>query len=188
MRTFRKMLSHILLFCLCISLLALSGCDKLPLDKLPDGIQDILGVNTPPVETPTHEHSFVEHEGKAPTCTESGWMPYKTCTGCSETVGYTELDILEHEFSEEYVATGDNHSRFCVRCTETITEDHVWAAGDVLTAPTCLLGISLRLIVLSIANLSSRKSSLTAKIRLISSSSAAISQFTNSWQRIGEVR
>ena len=140
MRTFRKMLSHILLFCLCISLLALSGCDKLPLDKLPDGIQDILGVNTPPVETPTHEHSFVEHEGKAPTCTESGWMPYKTCTGCSETVGYTELDILEHEFSEEYVATGDNHSRFCVRCTETITEDHVWAAGDVLTAPTCLLG------------------------------------------------
>ena len=45
MKKFRKWLSHILIVCLCLSLLALSGCDKLPLDKLPEGIKTFVSQN-----------------------------------------------------------------------------------------------------------------------------------------------
>ena len=140
MKKFGKWLSHILLVCLCFSLLTLVSCDKLPLDKLPESVQDILGVEKP-VQTPTHEHTISYHEAKAPTCTEGGWLEYECCTTCDAYTTYTAVDPLGHDFSEDFLASGDHHSSFCSRCTESIDEAHVWVTeGTVITAPTCLLG------------------------------------------------
>ena len=139
MKKFRKWLSHILIVCLCLSLLALSGCDKLPLDKLPEGIQNLLGVEQP-VEIPTHEHTIVQHEAKAPTCTEDGWLEYECCTTCNLYTTFTPVAALGHEFSERYLVSGDHHSRFCLRCTESIDEAHTWQTGETVVQPTCTLG------------------------------------------------
>lgn len=139
MKKFGKWLSNILLVCLCLSLFALSGCDKLPLDKLPEGVQNILGVEQP-AEIPTHEHTIAHHEGKAPTCTEDGWLEYECCTTCNLYTTYTPVAALGHDFSEEYLKNGDHHSRFCLRCTESIDEEHVWEQGETVAEPTCLLG------------------------------------------------
>ena len=43
-------------------------------------------------ETRTPEHDLVYHEGKTPTCTETGYKSYETCTKCDYTT-YEELPI-----------------------------------------------------------------------------------------------
>lgn len=134
MKTLRKWLSHILTVCLCLSLLALVGCDMLP-----EGLTDLFGDNGP-AETPEHEHTPVYHEAKAPTCTEDGWLEYQTCSGCEEYTTFTAVPALGHAFSEEYLANGDHHSRFCLRCTASIDDEHIFREGAVLTEPTCILG------------------------------------------------
>ena len=55
------------------------------------------------------EHSLVQHEGKAPTCTEPGWEAYQTCENCDYTT-YKEIP-----------ATG--HSIFCSANRENETFD-----------------------------------------------------------------
>ena len=139
MKTFGKWLSHILLVCLCLSLLLLSGCDYLPVDKLPESIQNILGKDNP-VEIPTHEHTIAYHEAKAPTCTEGGWLEYECCTTCNLYTTFTPQDALGHDFSDECLVNGDHHSRFCLRCTESVDEEHVFEEGEALVEATCLLG------------------------------------------------
>ena len=134
MRMFRKCIAHILLVCLCLSLLVLTGCDKLP-----ESIQELLGKDTLPVDTPVHEHTIVEHEGKEPTCTEAGWLPYETCSECDTYTTYTKKEALGHEYSSDYLQNGDHHSRFCVRCTASIDDEHTFVAGEVVTAPSCEL-------------------------------------------------
>ncbi len=49
-------------------------------------------------EIPAFGHKEVEHEGKAPTCTENGWEAYVTCERCDYTT-YVEL-IGAHAFGE----------------------------------------------------------------------------------------
>ncbi|MBR4132474.1 MAG: S-layer homology domain-containing protein [Oscillospiraceae bacterium] len=41
----------------------------------------------------------MEHEAKAPTCTEIGWAAYQTCSRCDYTT-YAELPALEHDFRD----------------------------------------------------------------------------------------
>ena len=41
-------------------------------------------------------HDLIPHEGKAATCTESGWAAYETCSHCDYTT-YRELAALDHE-------------------------------------------------------------------------------------------
>lgn len=43
-----------------------------------------------------NNHDLVQHEAKAPTCTEFGWDAYETCTRCDHTT-YHELEALDHD-------------------------------------------------------------------------------------------
>lgn len=43
-----------------------------------------------------NNHDLVQHEVKAPTCTEIGWDAYETCTRCDHTT-YHELEALDHD-------------------------------------------------------------------------------------------
>lgn len=57
-------------------------------------------------------HNIIEHVAKAPTCTEVGWEPYKTCSRCSY-ITYKEIPIT-HKLNGtictvcdvDYVSTG----------------------------------------------------------------------------------
>ena len=131
----KRWLSHIILLCLCLSILLLASCDKLP-----DEIKDIIGKVEPDQPIEEHVHTLVKHEGLAPTCTEAGYLPYETCSECDEYTTYEALPALGHSFSDEFLPSGDHHSRFCLRCTESVDEEHAWQASDMIVEPTCLLG------------------------------------------------
>ena len=125
-----RIIKNLVLVLLVLSLLMLAGCDKLPID-----LDKILGKEEPVA----HEHTLVQHEGLAPTCTEAGWLPYETCSTCEEYTTYTALEALGHDYATTPVASGDHHSRFCLRCTESLDDAHEWELVEV-TAPTCTLG------------------------------------------------
>ena len=74
-------------------------------------------------------HDLTNHECKKPTCTESGWNEYDTCSRCDYTT-YSELKALGHNESEWIIdkeatteSTGKKHTE-CKNCKEIIkTED-----------------------------------------------------------------
>ena len=125
-----RKIKHLIVLCLCLSVLLLAGCDELPID-----IDALLGKVSPQL----HEHTLVQHDGLAPTCTEDGYLDYETCSTCDEYTTYTVVHALGHDYGEESLPSGDHHSRFCSRCTATIDEDHDWQAGEMLVEPTCML-------------------------------------------------
>ena len=45
------------------------------------------------------EHELVHHDAKAPTCTESGWEEYVTCTGCDYTT-FKEIPATGHTYED----------------------------------------------------------------------------------------
>lgn len=99
--------------------LALTGCDKLPLDFLP------------------HEHSVIEHDGAEPTCTEDGWTPYETCSKCEEYTTYKTIPATGHDYTEKYQPDGEVHSIICKRCAHVSeSADHEWQKS-ASTEPTC---------------------------------------------------
>ena len=55
------------------------------------------------------KHNIVQHEAKAPTCTEVGWNAYENCSRCEYTT-YVELSALGHEEIE--------HDAQSVSCTD----------------------------------------------------------------------
>ena len=77
---------------------------------------------------PALGHDLIDHEGKAPTCTEAGWEAYLTCTRCDYT-NYEEIPALGHDFvdheSKEPTCTeiGWNAYRTCTRCDYTTYEE-----------------------------------------------------------------
>ena len=74
--------------------------------------------------TPALGHDEVSHEAKAPTCTETGWESYVTCTRCDYTT-YVEIPALGHDIAnhEAKPATctesGHNAYETCSRCDYT---------------------------------------------------------------------
>ena len=69
-----------------------------------------------------------DHEAKAPTCTESGWDTYQTCSRCDYTT-YEEIPALGHTWNIGMVTqlpteTATGVKTFtCTRCGQTRTED-----------------------------------------------------------------
>ncbi|MBQ9909911.1 MAG: hypothetical protein IJM50_00145 [Lachnospiraceae bacterium] len=97
--------------------------------------------SSPSKETaaPVHEHSFVSHPGKEPTCTSSGWAEYNTCS-CGYT-DYQELPALGHQYSvTEHRDAGCEENGFtsyqCTRCGDVYSEEHL-ATGHELTEASC---------------------------------------------------
>ena len=91
--------------------------------------------STDEIITP-HEHTLVDHEGKAATCTEYGWSAYQTCSGCDSYSTYTVLSPLGHDVSGDYTASGDVHVQDCPRCGALIADEHTWSEPTV-NEPTC---------------------------------------------------
>lgn len=71
-------------------------------------------------------HDLVQHEAKAPTCTEKGWNAYETCSRCDHTT-YTELPALNHDYQAvtvEPTCETDGYTIFtCSRCKDSYTAD-----------------------------------------------------------------
>jgi len=94
--------------------------------------------------TPALGHDIVDHNAKAPTCTEEGWKGYTTCSRCDFTT-YAELPALGHDIvhHDAKVPTcteaGWNAYETCSRCDYTTYEaltspGHNYIA--VVTPPT----------------------------------------------------
>jgi len=69
---------------------------------------------------PTNQaHDLVEHVGKAPTCTESGYDDYVTCSKCSYST-YKYRSALGHS-SGSYQKNKTEHWTICTRCSVEIS-------------------------------------------------------------------
>ena len=73
-------------------------------------------------------HSLIQHEAKAPTCTEHGWDAYVECENCDYTT-YVEIPALGHAWGEWNVTTEPTctepgvESRVCGNCGEIETRE-----------------------------------------------------------------
>lgn len=96
-------------------------------------------------EKDSNNHDLVQHEAKAPTCTEIGWNAYKTCSRCSYTT-YAELPALNHDLEQHAAKAptcteiGWNAYETCSRCDHTTYAElpilgHGYQA--VTVDPTC---------------------------------------------------
>ena len=135
MKSLKTLISCMLLICLCLSVLALVGCDDLPIDL--GALGGSLGGEQQGSED-VHEHTLTDHAEKAATCTDGGWLAYVTCSTCDYTT-YTATEALGHDFAENALQSGDHHSRLCTRCTESVDSAHEWGEAELITEPTCLL-------------------------------------------------
>lgn len=103
--------------------------------------------------TTVHQHVFVEHEAKAPTCSEIGWDAYVTCADCdySTYVEKPAVDHVEKAAVEENVVAADCENVgsydavvYCANCDCELNRIHmeIPANGhsetvDRAVAPTC---------------------------------------------------
>lgn len=81
--------------------------DTVLIDGTGESLVNITGDNDRgkvEIEAPTHVHSYVYHQDKAPTCVDAGWGIYVTCSYCDYTT-YKEIDPLGHNFGEWTVKT-----------------------------------------------------------------------------------
>ena len=67
----------------------------------------------------TLEHDLIHHDAQAPTCTETGWEAYDTCSRCNYTT-YVEIPALGHTPGE---AVRENEGE--TSCTESGSYDEV---------------------------------------------------------------
>ena len=77
-------------------------------------------------EKDSNNHDLVQHEAKAPTCTEIGWDAYDTCSRCDYTT-CKELPALNHDYQAvtvEPTCEADGYTIFtCSRCKDSYTAD-----------------------------------------------------------------
>lgn len=96
-------------------------------------------------EKDPNNHDLVQHEAKAPTCTEIGWDAYETCSRCDYTT-YAEQPALNHDLvnhdakAPTCTEKGWNAYETCSRCDHTTYAElpalnHDYQA--VTVEPTC---------------------------------------------------
>ena len=61
-------------------------------------------------------HNIIHHEGQAPGCTEPGFKPYDTCSGCLLNT-YEEIDPIGHSYTQGNGDVCDNCSQKHVHVT-----------------------------------------------------------------------
>ena len=93
-------------------------------------------------------HDYIDHDGKAATCTEKGWKAYQTCSRCDYTsyqeipaTGHTEVvDAAVEPTCTEPGKTGGKHCSVCnevlVAQTEVPAKGHTEVV-DAAVEPTC---------------------------------------------------
>ena len=89
-------------------------------------------------EKDLNNHDLVQHEAKAPTCTEIGWNAYETCSNCDYTT-YVEIPASGHALTHHEAKTatcteiGWDAYDTCSNCDYTTTHTETPASGHVLT-------------------------------------------------------
>ena len=89
-------------------------------------------------------HDIINHEEKAPTCTEIGWNAYVTCSRCDHTT-YAEISATGHSHNAVVTAptcTEQGYTTHTCHCGDEYTDSYVDALGhDAIPhdskAPTC---------------------------------------------------
>ncbi|MGN0447290.1 MAG: hypothetical protein ACI4GC_01940, partial [Acutalibacteraceae bacterium] len=91
-------------------------------------------------------HDIVNHDAKAPTCTEIGWDAYETCSRCDYTT-YAEKDALGHDIvnhdakAPTCTEIGWDAYETCSRCDYTTYAEKDALGHDIVNhdakAPTC---------------------------------------------------
>ena len=89
-------------------------------------------------------HDIINHEEKAPTCTEIGWNTYVTCSRCDYTT-YQEIPATGHSHNAVVTAptcTEEGYTTYTCYCGDTYVANRVAALGhDAVPhdskAPTC---------------------------------------------------
>ena len=98
------------------------------------------------IEIDKDNHTIVEHDAKAPTCTEVGWNAYETCKDCSYST-YNEIPANGHSYVEHKAKAptcteiGWDAYETCSECDYTTYEEikangHSYVDHDA-KAPTC---------------------------------------------------
>ena len=97
-------------------------------------------------EKDPNNHDLVQHEAKAPTCTEKGWNAYETCSRCDYTT-YAEQPALNHALVQHDAQAptcteiGWDAYKTCSRCDYTTYAELPALNHDLVQheaqAPTC---------------------------------------------------
>ena len=80
------------------------------------------------IPIPAKGHSYVDHDAKAPTCTEIGWDAYQTCENCVYTT-YKELSATGHSCvcheKKEATCTDDGYEAYfeCEDCGKLFSDE-----------------------------------------------------------------
>lgn len=89
-------------------------------------------------------HTVVNHDAKAPTCTEIGWNAYETCEKCDYTT-YVELGVIPHDYeivTTTATCTTEGYTTYTCACGDTYTDNVKRPLGhakrvEITKAPTC---------------------------------------------------
>ncbi|MBQ2710447.1 MAG: S8 family serine peptidase [Clostridia bacterium] len=108
--------------------------------------QPLAVVIKDPAAHENHDASdIVHHEAKAPTCTESGWEAYETCSRCNHST-YKEIPATGHSYNAVVTAptcTEQGYTTYTCHCGDTYVADYVEPTGHtngswtVDVQPTC---------------------------------------------------
>ena len=80
-------------------------------------------------------HDLVHHEGLNPTCTSKGYEAYDTCKNCDYTT-YKEIDMLPHDYSDEWTINEDYHFNVCKNCNAAsgyLKHNYEWIIDEEAT-------------------------------------------------------
>ena len=102
------------------------------------------GVSTIISETPALGHDYIAYEAQEPTCEESGWEAYQSCSRCEYST-YCELPAYGHVYNtvvtEPTCSNAGYTMHTCYLCGDSYTDNNVLALGHTyktsVTAPTC---------------------------------------------------
>ena len=77
------------------------------------------------------DHNIVNHDAKAPTCTEIGWNAYVTCSRCDYTT-YVEIPATGHDYKAkvtEPTCTEKGYTTYTCACGDSYIANEVPATG-----------------------------------------------------------
>ena len=84
--------------------------------------------------TDPNAHNLVQHDAKAPTCTEIGWDAYETCSRCDYST-YVEKTALRHKWDGIWQDSGDGARHYQTCKNDSSHRDYAYHTQT--TAATC---------------------------------------------------